>query len=243
MTTVVCSLNLWNVRRWSERRSALQGFLQRSQPDVLALQELRPKTQSEIDGILPEHERIHDQYPGWAMEGNVYWRKTLYTYLDHGEEDIGAVEEYSRLYWVRLRTLEKPSVEVLFATAHFTAGNKPEEAQTAVNPRLAETDRCIEHLCRLNTETGRTVFMGDLNEDEHPRWRLAKFGFTDVCSALGRLPEPTTPAFAWANHIPAVDDWIYFRGPLRPMTFEVAHCHADPLPPSDHHPVLATFRL
>jgi endonuclease/exonuclease/phosphatase (EEP) superfamily protein YafD len=41
--------------------------------------------------------------------------------------------------------------------------------------------------------------------------------------------------------MPAVDDWIYFRGAIQPMTFDVAHCASAGLPPSDHRPVLATF--
>lgn len=239
---VVCSLNLWHEKWWPERRGALQRFLARS-PDVLAFQELRPATQRAIDQILTGHQRVEDENPAWSNEGNLYWRNDIFTFEEHGSEDFGAVERYSRLFWAKLRTVQDPRIPILFATAHFTAGNKPEEKKTAVNPRLSEATRCAQHLNRIAAEVERVIFMGDLNEDEHVIWRFAEEGFTDVYSALDREPVPTNDSVCLPNRIPAVDDWILFRGPVTPMTFEVARCHADPFPPSDHRPVVATFSL
>ncbi|MAG13250.1 MAG: endonuclease [Spirochaetales bacterium] len=238
---VVCSLNLWNNRHWDKRQQALRKFLHGSMPDVLALQELRPTTRAAIDHMLVEYQRVDDDFPGWSHEGNIFWNQEIFSLKEYGAEDFGAVEKYSRLYWVKL--VLTSGTEILFATAHFTAGNKIDEKKTGLNPRLSEATRCAEHLNRLTTEKQRVVFMGDLNEDEHTLWRLSAGGFTDVCTALHRTPQPTGPAVPLAGKIPAVDDWIYFRGPIRPMNFEVARCQADPFPPSSHWPVLATFNI
>jgi endonuclease/exonuclease/phosphatase family metal-dependent hydrolase len=243
MRIVVCTLNLWRKTHWPERRRALCSFLERYRPDVLALQELQPETRDTIDATLVEHERVENGYAGWSEEGNLYWNRRIFSCLEYGAEDFGAVEEHSEMYWVRLRANDAEHTEILVATAHFTACNKPDERRTATNPRLAETDRCAEHLNRLAPADQRTIFLGDLNEDEHPLWRFKDAGFQEACSALGRLPEPTSPTMGMPGKIPAVDDWILFRGPVRPMTYEVAHCHSDPLPPADHWPVLATFEL
>jgi hypothetical protein len=38
-------------------------------------------------------------------------------------------------------------------------------------------------------------------------------------------------------------DWMLHRGPIQPMTGDVADSHLDGMPPSDHKPVLTTYRL
>ena len=240
---VVCSLNLWRDRLWSERQPALQRFFER-RPDVLAVQELLPATRSALDAMLSGYRRVHDEDPVWSNDCNLYWNSDVFVLEANGAEEFGAVEEYSRLCWVKLRTAHAPPTTVLFATAHFSAGNKPDERRTGVNPRLAEASRCAQHLNRIADERQPIVFLGDLNEDEHVLWRFADEGFSDVCSALDHQPEPINDGIPWPKRIPAVDDWILFRGPIRPMTFEAARYQGEPgLPPAAHRPVLATFSL
>ena len=91
MLITVCTLNLWCQNRWAERRQALCGFLVRYQPDLLALQELQPTTRDTIDLALVEHKRVEDNYPGWSEKGNLYRNGHLFSYVDHGAEDFGAV--------------------------------------------------------------------------------------------------------------------------------------------------------
>ena len=64
----------------------------------------------------------------------------------------------------------------------------------------------------------------------------------DSFQALGRVPLPTVVPIVRAG-TPATIDWIFHRGPLRPMTSEAPDFRYGDIAPSDHKPVLATYRL
>ena len=99
--------NLWNTERWPLRKQALRQFVDLFRPDISCLQELRAETQSFLDNAMPQHNRVHDDFPGWTCEGNIYWNSHLLEEEEHGAEDIGIIEEYRRLFWVRLKLKEQ----------------------------------------------------------------------------------------------------------------------------------------
>jgi endonuclease/exonuclease/phosphatase family metal-dependent hydrolase len=239
----VCSFNLWQDFYWPAREKSLKHFMSNHFPDIVALQELHPKTLSLLDNTLNLHQRIDDDFPGWKSESNIYWNHNLFELVSYGMEDVGIEEEYRNLFWVKLKCKDDNSLEILIATAHFTCCNSKNEMATGYNPRIKQANNTAIQLERLLKNKTPVIFMGDLNEDEHPIWCLEKEGYKSVYAALNRAPVITSPALPLPNKIPAVDDWIFFKGNIYPMTIDVPNCCYEGMVPSDHKPILSTFKF
>jgi exonuclease III len=195
----------------------LRRFLNLHEPDILCVQELRPETHAVIDAVLENHQHVDDAFEGWQRESNVYWNRDLFDLEEFGAEDIGMFEKARRLFWTRLRP--KDGGETLFiSTAHYTWAGNAQEKDGGVSPRYAQAQKTIEALNALVPEGGALIFMGDLNDDRHP-------------------------AIPTAKGTPQVIDWMLHRGPIRPMTTEVVDFYVDDIAPSDHKPVITTYRV
>ncbi len=240
---VVCTYNLWADTRMDIRRGPLAAFLAAHRPDLLCAQELRPWSRELVDQNLPGHARVDDPFEGWLMEGNIWWNRTLFREAGHGAEDVGILEPLRRLFWVRLEFIPVPGRTLLAATAHFTwQGAKP-EVDTGANPRLHQARQTATALGKLARPEEPALFMGDLNEHPHTLRALAAGGFRETFTTLGRGSPPTFPAGP-AHVEPAVSlDFVTHCGPIAPMAGDVADFYHQGVPPSDHKPVLVTFRL
>ena len=239
---VVCTYNIWAGNRWPERENALTRFLELHIPDILCVQELRPETHSVIDAVLENHQHVDDAFEGWHREGNIYWNRDLFDVTEFGAEDIGMYEKARRLFWVRLHSKDG-SGTLFVSTAHYTWSGNAQEKEGGVNPRYAQAQRTIEVLDGVVPSEEPLIFMGDLNDYRHPLRILREGGLTDSFAALGRIPPPTIPAIPTAKGTPQVIDWMLHRGPIRPMTTEVVDFYVDDIAPSDHKPVVTTYRL
>ena len=240
---VACTYNLWNDQRWPDRQEALKQFLEYHLPDILCVQELRPVTSDFVDGVLTGHQRIEDPFEGWHREGNIYWNKGMFELVEYGAEDIGMLEELRRLFWVRLRFRGADDTPTLFvATAHYTRMGHEVELRDGKNLRIPQARKTVEVLKALVPRDEALLFMGDLNDYWNPIDVLREGGLTDSFAALGRYAAPTWPAAPIAQGPPGSIDWIFHRGPIRPMTCDIADFFVGDLPPSDHKPVLATYR-
>lgn len=243
----VATYNLWATARWPEREAALRAFAGAIQPDILAVQELRPQTQAVLDEALADHARVDDSFAGWTQEGNVYWRADLFEKIAHGAEDVGIKEPLRRLFWVRLRPkgLDRAPgglpETLLFSTAHFTWPGHPDEVGTGVNPRPEQARRAVAALERLAAPGEPVFIVGDFNEETHVARVLRDAGYRD--SFRGRPPVPTHPAIPTARGTPQVIDWQFYRGPVRSMVSEVVEFYHGDLAPSDHKAVLAAYEL
>lgn len=239
MRFTIATLNLWNTEKWPARQPALAAFLERHQPDLLVVQEVRPALLAAVASALPEHGYVQNHTEaGWQTEGNVFWNRSLFSATQNGAEDVGIEESARRLFWVRLQTNDST---LLLATAHLTWRETQAEALDGRSPRLPQIRRVIETLQDLRQGQERLLFAGDLNDSLHVLRELSAAGFSEVFSALGRLPVPTWPVPCMADGIPEIDDWILFRGALRPMSVDVPDFFLEGCAPSDHRPVLATF--
>lgn len=241
---VVCTYNLWNDERWPDRKEPLTKYLEYHRPDILGVQELRPVTRNLIDLVLHTHQRVEDPFEGWLQEGNIYWNTDMFELVEYGAEGIGIFEEFRRLFWVCLRFRGLEDQPPLFvATAHYTWTGNDLEIKEAINPRVAQARQTVAALDQLVSQTEPLLFMGDLNDFMHPLRILRQGGLTDSFTALGRDTSPTWPASPIAHGTPELDDWILHRGPIQPMTSEVIDFYYGDLPPSDHKPLVATYRL
>lgn len=241
----VCSYNIWGTTRWLERKTALESFVKHHIPDILCLQELQADSRHALDQVLSEtHARVDDSFGGWESEGNVYWNTQFFELINYGAEAIGQLEEFRRLFWVRLRLRDARAITLFVSNAHYTWPGNPEETTTGLNLRILQAQKTIEVFDRLSPLAEPLLFMGDLNDQLHPISILRKSGLTDCFTALGQTPRPTYPAFAGAESTtPFTIDWLFHRGSIRPMNVQVVDFYYGDLAPSDHKPVLATFEL
>ena len=240
---VVCTYNLWNDQRWPDRQEPLKRFLEYHLPDILCVQELRPVTCDFVDAVLKGHQRVQDPFEGWLWEGNIYWNKGMFNLVEYGAEDVGMLEELRRLFWVRLRFRGIDERRTLFvSTAHYTWPGHEVELREETNLRIPQARKTVEVLNALVPADEPLLFMGDLNDPLHPIRILRAGGLTDSFTALGRYPSPTWPAVPIDQGTPELDDWIFHRGPIRPMTCDIADFYVGDLPPSDHKPLIATYR-
>jgi endonuclease/exonuclease/phosphatase (EEP) superfamily protein YafD len=242
---VVCTYNLWNNQRWTQRQASLRSFLERHLPDILCVQELHPVSRALLDLVLKTHRRIEDPLEGWLREGNIYWNRELFDLIEYSAQDIGILDAPQRhLFWARLRLRGDISGRsLLVSTAHYTWYGTELEKTEGISPRLAQARRTVQALNELAPHSEPLLFMGDLNDWGHPLTILRESGLEDSFAALGLTPPPTWPATPIAHGPPEVDDWILHRGPIHPMTSGVVDSYLGDFPPSDHKPVLATYRL
>ena len=240
--------NLWLTQRWPARAPALERFLTLFTPDVLCVQELQRPTQEFLDQILSGYARVHDPFPGWTTESNIYWASTAFERVEQGAEEVSHLEPERRLFWVRLRV--KPSQKTLFvATAHLTTARHREEAETGASPRVRQLNRIAGELTRLVREGEPAFFMGDMNDPWHPQRKLMQAGFVSCFAALGMQSPPTFQCYPTANVQPGEQtiteaiDLIVANKYARAIAASVPQCYAGDLAPSDHWPVQAIYQL
>ena len=240
--------NLWLTERWPARARALERFLTLFAPDVLCVQELQRPTQEFLDGVLQEHDRVRDPFPGWTNEGNIYWSKALFESAGHGAEEIGHLEPERRMFWARLRF--RPSTETIFvATAHLTSPRNRDEGESGLSPRVRQLKRIGDELGRLVRQSEPAFFMGDMNDAWHPQRILGQAGFVSCFAALGMQSPPTYQCYPTANVQPGgptvteAIDLIVANRHARAIAASVPQCYGEDLAPSDHWPVQAVYQL
>jgi endonuclease/exonuclease/phosphatase family metal-dependent hydrolase len=239
---VVCSYNIWSTYRWPERRDALKAFAQHHIPDILCLQELQADSRQALDEVLlATHQRVDDPFEGWTREGNIYWNMQLFDLVEYGDADIGILEKYRRLFWVRLQVKDGTQRTLLVSTAHYTWSGHVEAITSEKNVRIPQARATVKALADLRRNDEPQLFMGDLNDNDYPIQLLHEGGLVDCFAALGRVSRSTWPAMPTAMGAPTTIDWMMHVGNLKPKTAEVVdYYHAD-MAPSDHKPVLATY--
>jgi hypothetical protein len=251
LTSVMMTYNIWGDTFWPQREPALRAFLTIRDPDILGVQELRPHSRQVIDETLKGHARVDDDFPGWAVEGNIWWRRELYGLVEYGAEDVGMREKHRRLFWVRLRpTCFQSGPSLVFATAHFTwPGNRQEVADDR-NPRVEQARRTVEALTRIAGDDA-CVFVGDLNDHTRPIGVLREAGFRDAFAALGGsspithpvVPLPDTDDGPAPAYVRKTLDYQFHRGPITARMSEVIDFFHQGLAPSDHKPVVTAYTM
>ncbi|CAF3679151.1 unnamed protein product [Rotaria sp. Silwood1] len=261
---------MWRVSNypgnWPHRRLPLLECLTTFTPDILCVQELHPLFHDLIVEALPSHAYIKDDFAGWQNESNIYWNGNLFDIVEYGIVDIGMKEPLRRLFWVllKVKTLKLTTEEqmksekiitqqILIATAHYTWEGHAEEHTTNINLRQQQAQRTATALHALQSKFGdphlAMLFMGDLNENFHPRRILHEAGFIDCFSAL-RLPclpthpqRPSTPKEDFLGDCPL--DWITQNNYARPILANVLRnliCTGG-YSVSDHCPKSTIFNL
>ena len=247
MRLSIVTYNIWLTERWARRAPALKRFLQLFDPDVLAVQELQPRSRRLIDATLAHHRRVHDRFRGWATESNLYWRASLFTELDHGAQEVGIPDGNRRLFWVRLDRSDGRGT-ILVATAHLTYQRNPTESRTGRSPRVGQARRIIAALGKIARRHEPVFFMGDMNDPVHPTRLLHDAGYISCFAALGLQPPITFKCYPTADVEPgsppltACFDWIY-AARARAVAATVPRFFFRDAAPSDHWPVQAVYEI
>jgi endonuclease/exonuclease/phosphatase family metal-dependent hydrolase len=239
-TFLACTYNIWGAKRWDDRRAPLRRFLEVNRPDILCLQELTPGACELIGTTLPNMHCVEDPFPGWTEEGNIYWNTEIFDLLEYGAQDIGILEQYRRLFWVRLVT--RSGTTVVVATAHFSWLWEAGASGEWITVRVAQAEAAVVALDEVVQPDEPVLFMGDFNGYLHPIDVLRASGFEDWFQALGRAPVITHPAVP-TSESPTLLDWMMHRGPIRPTLTSVVDFYVDGVPPSDHKPILTMYTL
>ena len=263
----VMTFNTWKIdgypANWPQRRKSILECLKILKPDILCIQELHPLIHDTIVEALPTHAFVKDDFKGWQTEGNIYWNSGLFNMLQYGNIDIGIVQPLRRLFWVllTLNTSDKETKksnqssdgQFLVATAHFTWEGQTQERNSDINLRKQQCHRTVAALNDLTSKFGNphlpVFFMGDLNENYHPRRILYEAGFVDCFTEL-RLPPPTThPQRPSAPHEDILGDvtldWIMQNKYARPVLANVIKnilC-TNGYVVSDHCPVMCVYEI
>ena len=261
---------MWKVTNypgnWPHRRLPILECLTTFTPDILCVQELHPLFQDIIVEALPSHAYVKDDFAGWQNEGNIYWNSNLFHMIEYGIVDIGMMEPLRRLFWVvlQIKTSEptiagqnqsKPisTQQILVATAHYTWEGHSEECTKDVNLRKKQAQCTATALHDLQSKFGNphlaVLFMGDLNENFHPRRILREAGFNDCFSVL-RLPAlPTHPQRPSTSEEDILSDstldWIMQNNYARPILANVLKnllCTGG-YSVSDHCPVMCIYEI
>lgn len=241
--------NLWLTQKWPARAPALERFVTLFCPDILCVQELQPATQMFLDGLLREHERIHDPFPGWTNESNIYSSKAIFERLEFGAADVGHLEPQRRLFWARLRLRSAASGTLFVATAHLTAPRRSDEPETGVSPRVRQLKEIAAQLARLARQGEPAFFMGDMNDAWHPQHVLKQTGFVSCFSALGLQSPATFQCYPTAGVEPGEQtvteaiDLIAANRHARAIAASVPQLYAADHAPSDHWPVHAVYQV
>jgi endonuclease/exonuclease/phosphatase (EEP) superfamily protein YafD len=246
--------NLWGDHHAAERAEALRGLYERRAPDLLATQETRAWSRDVIDMAMPGHERVHDHFPGWEGQSNLWWNRALFSATEHGAEDVGIHDPDARLFWVRLRIRGGPNT-LLWTTAHLSYSGNTVEVETGVNQRALQARSVVEALSRLEGPNEAVFFASDTNAIGTAIWVIGNAGYLDSFSALNRQAPPThpvipdpfrstvgTPKSPIASPQKTID-YIFFRGPARSRSAEVVEYFYRGIAPSDHYPVASTFAI
>lgn len=264
------TFNMWKITsgpgNWPQRRLPILECLTTFTPDILCVQELHPLFHDIIVEAMPSHAYVQDDFAGWHNEGNIYWNSKLFDIVEYGISDIGMAESLRRLFWVLLKIKKSQQTgaeqkqsesistqQILIATAHYTWEGHANECKTDVNLRKQQAQGTAKVLHDLQFKFDdphlAVLFMGDLNENFHPRRILREAGFMDCFTAL-RLPcRPTHPQRPSTPHEDILSDstldWIMQNNYARPILANVLKnllCTGE-YSVSDHCPVMCIYEI
>lgn len=262
MTFNMCKTDGYPIN-WPQRRLPIIECLKTFSPDILCVQELHPLLHDTIVEALPTYEYVHDDFPGWQYEGNIYWKSDIFKMIEYGMIDIGMMEPLRRLFWVKLQINifsnknveenQSNTNELLIANAHYTWEGHEEERKTDINLRKQQARRTVNALqdliSKFNNPCLPVLFMGDLNENYHPRRILREANFVD-CFAELRLPTPIThpqrPSEPKEDiQVGTTLDWIMQNKYARPLLANALQniFSTGGYSVSDHCPVMCIYEI
>lgn len=241
-TFSVATYNVYGDYEWPDRAEALHAVVQLIQPDILGVQELKPGNGSVIADALPNHRRVDDRFIGWLNEGNIFWSTKTFDLVEYGAEDIGICEPWRRLFWVRLQPKQADET-ILVANVHLTWDGHACIQQEGKQRRERMAQAAADVLKTLAKPDEAVILLGDMNESGAALDVFRNNGFIDSVGADGQPVPYTYPADPSTTTWRGTIDWQFHQGPLQVLRSNTIDFMLDDIAPSDHKPVLVTYRL
>ena len=242
MRFTVMTQNLWNTIRWDERKECVRSFFRLYSPDILCLQEVRPELLSWIDESLPDYSRIQDPFVGWTNEGSIYYKKSLFTEVCHGEVFLDMPEHDRRLFWARLKNPDGHTIFV--STVHLTWQGNADEVATGMTYRHKESIIVGNALKELVLDGEGAIICGDFNDPLHPVETIKGItGMKEVFWILGQMAPVTFPCSPPSEELNLVEsiDKMMINDRLRVLMADSPHYRLAGAAASDHWSVEALF--
>lgn len=234
------------VPSWKDRKEVCAQLIREKDPDLLGLQEPSP---AQVEFFLEE-------FPGYASVIGEGWtdvallyKKELFEELERGHWWLSPTPEkrsrgfgnflFRILVWAKLK--HKPTGREMFVfNTHFD-NSMPSQVKMA--------ELCEKKMEPFIKEGLPMIFMGDFNTNQkrgdYPR--LVSNGWQDsykvspLASPDGR--DDNVPTMYKVDSIGRIDH-IFYQGPgLTPIHWERLESPDPKRALSDHHPVMAVFRL
>lgn len=240
----VMTLNLWNTEKLSQREDSIIEFFSIYRPDFLCIQELRAETRKLLDTLLFEYDRVHDPFVGWKIESNIYYKKEMFSEVEHGRINLIMPEENRGLFYLRVRDIESHK-SLFISTIHLTHQGNADEIKTSFSYRQGEVKIVVSSLKELVDENEAAIVCGDFNDPYHPTRIISKeTDFVEVFKSLKQESPVTFPCSTISSEYDLVEslDKIMHNIHLAPILASsprfVLSCGI-----SDHYPVMAVFEI
>lgn len=232
----------WNI--WPLRYPLVKGVLERTQPTVLAFQEMLAPNDWMLRPSLKAYDLVRGPVTGRRFIGPrnpLFFAREELVLEASGSFFLGTRPQTFRADWgarqVRGATwtrLRHRGRRLLFLNTHLD-----HESQRA---RTQSIQLILTRLCGLGWPAVPAVLCGDFNAggDSSEHALMQKAGFRDAWTEAGHADAPTFHGFRGAAATGEQRiDWILHSSQLRTLRAELVRDAQPPRYPSDHYPVLA----
>ncbi len=244
---------------WEHRRDLAIETIRAYDPDLLGLQECLAFQADELRDALEGYEVIAVGRDDGQRAGEmtaIFYRRDRFERLDAGhfwlseQPEVVASKGWDAAItrmasWVRLRTREEPSYELLFLNTHFDHVGRVARLESA---------RLIRQRVETLRRNGPAIIVGDFNAparlgDDQPyaALRRGKPETPELIDPFARLhPDRTDDVGTFHGFRGGLDgdriDWVLVTDHFTPVTAAIDTTQRDGRYPSDHYPVTATLR-
>ena len=240
----IMTLNLWNTEKLDQRVDSIKRLFSIYKPDFICIQEIRKETQSLLDQILFNYSRVNDDFIGWSEESNIYYKKELFSEVEHGRIDLNMPEINRGLFYLRVK-IKEINKTLFISTAHLTHQGNADERNTSYSYRQMEANKIADNLLKLVQNFEGAIVCGDFNDPFHPTEIISeKTDFTEVFRTLNLEAPLTFPCSTISDEYYLAEsiDKIMHNKNLKPIlasSIKIVLSKGV----SDHYPIMAIFEL
>lgn len=235
---------------WSERKHIIKGIVDEFQPFIFGTQEGRQPQINDL-GSLVEKYHLIDQHRDWIEERMypcLFINKDHFDVHESGDfwlsetPDVAGSKSFDSAFprlctWVQTTT--KTGQKILFANVHL------DHMQTETRQKQAEV-LCQQLAPKIENETS-LILMGDFNEGPEGEVRkIISRGFQQIQDGWINLNQTEETSFhKFLGVLPDGKriDWILNTPELSIEKIYLDKRKVNNLYPTDHYPVLATYKL
>jgi endonuclease/exonuclease/phosphatase family metal-dependent hydrolase len=235
---------------WSKRRHLIQDIVDEFQPFIFGTQEGRQAQLNNLASLVPSYQLI-DQHRDWIDERMypcLFVNKEHFDVKSSGDiwlsetPDVPGSKSFDSAFprlctWAKTQT--KSGQNILFANVHLD--------HMKTETRQGQARVLCEELAKVSDDDTSIILMGDFNEGPDGEVRkIINSGFSQVQDGWLNLKQPEETSFhKFKGALPEGKriDWILNSPELSIEKIQLDKRQVDNIYPTDHYPVLATYKL